>query len=117
MTSTDERRKHNRHYGKGLVLIWEGQTYPILNVSPGGLCLRDWPCTVAVGSIVEVKLANEQTPLRQIAASCRIVAIKGNLTHAAFTLVTMPLLTFLMAHIASILGVTPYYFDDGPSSV
>ncbi|MTJ84079.1 MAG: hypothetical protein F8N37_24085 [Telmatospirillum sp.] len=116
MTSADERRKFNRHYGKGLILIWENQAYPLLNVSPGGLCLRDWPGGKPAGDIVTIGLATEDRPDRHMDVDCRIVSVRGDLTHMAFTLVTMPLLTFLIGHIGSVLGVDPYYFGDKSTS-
>ena len=89
-----------------------GIAHPVLNVSPGGLCLRDWPADVVAGDIVSLSLASDHLAATPVEVRCRVVMIEGALTHMAFVRVTMPLLTLLMEHIGKVLGVSPYYFGD-----
>lgn len=109
MTAPIERRQHCRHFGRDLlVLDSEGGSYPVRDISPGGLCLQG--NAFAIAEVVTITLTSESNPFDAVDAICQVVAIGTTLTHMEFRPVTMPLLTFIMQHIGQELGVEPYYF-------
>ncbi|WP_158240503.1 PilZ domain-containing protein [Telmatospirillum siberiense] len=109
MTAPIERRRHRRHFGRDLlVLVPEGSSYPVRDISPGGLCLQGTP--FAIGELVGITLSSAANPFDAVDASCRVVAISTTGSHMEFCPVTMPLLTFIIQHIGKELGVEPYYF-------
>jgi hypothetical protein len=108
MASFVERRQHSHHLGRDLVVLASDEAYPVRDVSPGGLSLQGKP--FALGDTVTVTLTSLSDKGEQIEASCRVVAISTTTTHLAFTSVTMTLLTYIVQHIGTVLGVDPYYF-------
>lgn len=103
-----DRRQNPRCYGRDLLVSNNGQGYPVLNISEGGLCFEGTP--FAVGQTVVLTLSSLAKPADGVNAECRVVTVRQGNTHLAFTSVTMALLTFVMSHIGEVLGVSPYYF-------
>ncbi len=108
MTSLFERRRHSRHFGRGLLVLGPDGVHAVCDISPDGLSLQGKP--FALGQSVTITITSSSDMTEQVEAGCQVVAIGGSVTHLAFTQVTMPLLTYIVQHIGMELGVVPYYF-------
>lgn len=106
-----ERRRHQRFLAGMLQISRDGRCYPLINISEGGLSLEGTP--FALGQMVVLTLSSTTSPDDTILADCKVVAVRQDATHLTFEKVTIPLLTFIMAHIGRVLGVAPYYFRAG----
>lgn len=117
MSRRAKQRTGARHFGENLSVTVNGESYPVLNISSGGLSFRGLPFDD--GTVATLTVGSDQEPDRKVETTCVVTAIRKDVTHVSFTRVTMTLLTFIIDHIGSVLGVEPYYFgskaDSAPS--
>lgn len=100
-----DRRCHSRHDGAGLVVECDGQSLPVVDVSTGGLCLRDF--NRALGEQFRLVLC-QCGGAAGIATECQVVSKEGRLTRLVFTRPTLPLLRLVVAHVSTMTGVAPH---------
>jgi hypothetical protein len=113
MTSLFERRCRSRHFGRGLLVLAPGGAHTVCDLSPDGLSLQGKP--FALGDSVTIIITSLSDTTKRIEADCHVIAIGASVTHLAFTRVNMPLLTYVVQHIGTELGVAPYYFGKEPA--
>ena len=100
-----DRRRHSRHNGAGLVVEIEGQSLPVVDVSTGGISLRDFDRKI--GDRFRLVLTRSGG-LAGIATECQVVGKEGRLVRLIFTRPTLPLLRLVVAHISALIGVAPH---------
>lgn len=100
-----DRRRHSRHNGAGLVVEIEGQSLPVVDVSTGGISLRDFDRKI--GDRFRLVLTRSGG-LAGIATECQVVGKEGRLARLIFTRPTLPLLRLVVAHISAVIGVAPH---------
>lgn len=108
MSRRTRPRRGARHFGENLSVVVNGESYPVLNISSSGLSFRGVP--LGDGIVATLQVGSDQEPERKVDATCVVTAIRKDVTHVSFTRVTMTLLTFIIDHIGTVLGVEPYYF-------
>lgn len=100
-----DRRRHSRHDGAGLVVELEGQSLPVIDVSTGGVSLRD--LDRKIGDRFRLVLTRSGG-LAGIATECEVVGKEGRLVRLTFTRPTLPLLRLVVAHVSTLTGVPPH---------
>lgn len=100
-----DRRRHSRHDGAGLLVEIEGKCLPVVDVSTGGLSLRD--LDRKLGERFRLVLSRSGG-LTGIATECEVVAREGRLLRLHFTRPTLPLLRLVVAHVSTLTGVAPH---------
>lgn len=100
-----DRRRHSRHDGAGLVVEIEGQSLPVVDVSTGGISLRN--LDRKIGDRFRLVLTRSGG-LAGIATECEVVSKEGSLVRLAFTRPTLPLLRLVVAHVSTLTGVSPH---------
>ena len=100
-----DRRRHSRHEGAGLVIEIEGQSFPVVDVSTGGISLRD--LDRKIGDRFRLVLTRSGG-LAGIATECQVVGKDGRLLRLSFTRPTLPLLRLVVAHVSTLTGVAPH---------
>jgi hypothetical protein len=108
MNKVDERRKHERHLAKHLVVEIAGTTYPIVNISTGGVFFKG--SGFYLGNPLRITIRSESNERDCISADCKVVEIRTDSVHAEFLKPTMPLMHFVIGHIGQAMGVKPHYF-------
>lgn len=100
-----DRRRHSRHEGAGLVVEIEGQSFPVVDVSTGGISLRDLDRKIDDRFRL---VLTRSGGLAGIATECQVVGKEGRLLRLSFTRPTLPLLRLVVAHVSTLTGVAPH---------
>ncbi|OJX80898.1 hypothetical protein [Magnetospirillum sp. 64-120] len=100
-----DRRLNQRHDGAGLLVEIEGNVYPVVNVSTGGLCLQG--LNRKDGERFRFVLSRLGNP-DGITGECEVLGCSGELVHLVFTRPTLPLLRLIVAHVSALIGVKPH---------
>lgn len=108
MKNVQERRKHERYLAQHLCVELDGKTYPVINISSGGVHFKGQG--FFVGNPLTLVIRSHQDENDRIKADCKVVEIEGESVHAEFTKPTMPLMHYVIGHIGQAMGVTPQYF-------
>ncbi|MGE4280515.1 MAG: hypothetical protein AB7G62_13080 [Magnetospirillum sp.] len=102
---SDDRRLNPRHDGAGLKVEIEGQVYPVVNISTGGLCLIGLNRKVGERFRFVMSRVGE---VEAVTGEVQVLDIKGSLFHLVFTRPTMPLMRMVIAHVSALTGITPH---------
>ncbi|MBR9971536.1 hypothetical protein [Magnetospirillum sulfuroxidans] len=106
-----DRRRHSRHDGAGLVIEIGGQSLPVVDISTGGLSLRDFDRPL--GAQFRLVLSRAGAAAAGIATECEVVSKDGRLTRLTFTRPTLPLLRLVVTHVSTITGIVPHVLTSG----
>ena len=115
-----ERRRLQRHSGTGLVARFGDGVAEVLDISLGGIRLAlSGDCgraaTTGQGEAVSFLIANPGAPRHRpgaqgVSATAVVVEAGEHDLHLRFVGMTYPLAQVIIAHIASVSGVSPYIF-------
>lgn len=101
----DDRRLNPRHDGAGLQVEIEGKTYPVVNVSTGGLCLQG--LNRRDGERFRFVLSRLGDP-NGVASEGEVLGRNGRVLHLVFTRPTLPLMRLVIAHVSALTGAVPH---------
>jgi len=108
MNDSSERRNHIRHPGQNLAAEISGKSYPVVNISTGGVYFTAQG--FFVGNPVKLVLRSTNDEALFIGADCKVIEVEGDCVHAEFLRPTMPLMRFVIGQIGDAMGVEPHYF-------
>jgi len=107
MKQTKERRRHIRYLGQGMVVVIEGQGYPVIDISTSGIHFQGG--SFELGAVVPLKLMRLKGKQDSVDGSIIVKAV-GTTTRGEFR-PTMPLLRFIIRHLSEVTGVRATYFN------
>jgi hypothetical protein len=107
MNQVDDRRRHVRKIGQGLVVLIDRRIFPIVNISTAGISFQ--ATGYAVGETVSLKLAKMTDLKNAVDATISVKSAEEAITRGEFH-PTMSLLRFIIDHIGDVTGVEPAYF-------
>lgn len=105
MKRNAERRSHIRYPGQTLLLEVDGLTCPLIDISTGGISFEGEGFHQR--QTIMIKLSSVLDGTDTIGAECEVAMISGVRIGAAFTRPTLPLMAYIIGHIAAITGTSP----------
>ncbi len=107
MFQFNERRRHVRRVGEGLIVLIDGRGYSIVDISIAGLSFQT--SGHRVGERVALKIARLTDLNDGVEGRITVVDSSDAVTRGQF-LPTARLMHYIVGHIAEATGVSPAYF-------
>jgi hypothetical protein len=106
MRQLRERRRHIRYIGQHLLIVINGKAHPIMDISIGGVSFQGTGFTV--GDPLSLTLVSAFANKDVMPGIGEVRAISGSKVHVKFVRPTLPLLRYIIAHIAEVTGIEPH---------
>jgi hypothetical protein len=103
---SQERRIHARFPAQTLFVELRNEPYAMIDISAGGFAFEGWEFTPGeqVSAVIRSALDGQDLAV----AHCRIIQVSGSRVSVAFVDPHLPLLRYVIGHIANITGVEPH---------
>lgn len=102
-----ERRQHGRKVGDGLIVLINGKTHPIIDISVAGVAFQAQG--YRIGDRIRLSLAALRALDDAVEASVTIRAAGNGVVRCEF-IPTAKLMRYIITHIGEITGQQPAYF-------
>ena len=107
MKLSEERRRHPRKIGDGLIVLIGGHGHPLVDISIGGLSFQS--NSYKTGDSILIKLARLNDMTDSVECRITVVAISETITRGQLH-ETMAAMSYIIRHIGEVTGVPPSYF-------
>lgn len=102
-----ERRQHGRKVGEGLIVLIDGKTHPIVDISVAGVAFQAQGHKA--GDRIRLSLATLRALTDAVEANATVRAAGNGVVRCEF-IPTAKLMRYIVAHIGEVTGQQPAYF-------
>lgn len=102
-----ERRQHGRKVGDGLIVLLDGKTYPVIDISVAGVAFQ--ARGHREGDRIRLSLATLGSLEDSIEANATVRAAADGVVRCEF-IPTARLMRYIVGHIGEVTGQQPAYF-------
>ena len=107
MTFAEERRRHPRKIGDGLIVIIGGHGHSLVDISIGGLSFQS--NGYKKGDRIRLKLARLTDMTDCVNCKITVVETTDVVTRVKFR-ADIRVMSYIVRHIGEVTGVSPFYF-------